>query len=178
MPLLPSELLRKLGSGVRPDGAKKHRPLGDPAPINFREMIESARAGQVRSDRPVSWDATDRENTLEHARSIIEQALDHAEAAGVSTLLIAHAGAMFKADVARRQVTPIESEGASVLALESEAVLVLAPEENTDGELRELAAIESGTRSAKRSLAPGIGWISNRSLGEVIAASEERDGTA
>lgn len=175
MPLLPTELLRKLGSGVRPDGAQKHRPGAAAAPINFSELVESARAGHIRSDRPVSWDRPDHEDALERARSVIEQALDRAEAAGISTLLIAHGSALLKADVARRAVTEIESDGASVLALEAEAVLVLALEEDSVGELRDLEAIESGTRSAKRTLAAGIGWITNRSLGEVIAASERRE---
>ncbi len=174
MPLLPTELLKKLGSGVRPDGS--HRRHAQPGPsIDFASLIASARAGEIRSDRPVRWEHQPDLESDERLRPIIEKALDRAEAAGVSRLLIAHGGRLLAADVAQRRISSIDPDGASVLAMKEEAVLFVSELEDGSAQLETLDDIESGTRSAKGNLTPGLGWITNRSLGEVVAASQTRN---
>jgi hypothetical protein len=175
MPLLTTELLKKLGSGVRPDGAQRRRGTSEPT-VDFSELIASARAGKIRSDRPVRWEQETPCDCFDRLRPLIEQAIDRAEAAGASRLLIAHGNRLLSADVAHRSVSEVDSDGSSVLAISAEAVLFISEHEDSCGELEELDTIESGTRSAKRNLALGLGWFANRSLGEVVAASEARGG--
>ena len=178
MAILPVELLKKLGSGVRPGETPRARNAsGDAATIDFAAMIRSARAGDVRSDRPVTWDRSGREDPIYRAASVIEQALDRAEAAGVGSVIVALDGRLLRADVPTRSLSEIHCEDTSVLALDGSAFLVLRTDEDGVGELAELAEIESGTESAKRVGAVRLGWISNRSLSDIVATAETPAGT-
>ena len=173
MAILPVELLKKLGSGVRPGEAQRPRSAsGDAGQIDFASMIRAARAGQVRSDRAVSWERTGREDPVDRAITVIEEALDRAEAAGVDSVIVALDGRLLRADVATRALRDLQSEDASVLSLDGTAFLVINTTEDEVGPLADLAEIESGTESAKRVGAMRIGWISNRSLGEIVATAE------
>ncbi len=173
MAILPVELLKKLGSGVRPGEAQRPRSVsGDTSHIDFASMIQSARAGQVRSDRPVSWERSGREDPIDRATSVIEEALDRAEAAGVDSVVVALEGRLLRADVATRTLRDLLTEDASVLSLDGSAFLVIHTTEDEVGSLADLAEIESGTESAKRVGAMRIGWIANRSLGEIVASAE------
>ncbi|MFI4853600.1 MAG: hypothetical protein ACIAQF_01320 [Phycisphaerales bacterium JB065] len=173
MAMLPVEMLKKLGSGVRPDGAQKSRRSGGGGTIDFGAMVAAARAGSIRSPRSATWQRGEHEDDLERCRDVLEEALDRAEAAGIETLIVALGHRLLRADVPNRAVEPIESDGHSVLSLLPTAFLMLRVDEDAVGELESLEAIESGTRSAKRFIPAGMGWIGNRSL-EAIVASVDR----
>lgn len=173
MAMLPVEMLKKLGSGVRPDGAQKSRRSGGGGTIDFGALVAAARAGAIRSSRSVTWQRGDDEDDLERCRDVLEEALDRAEAAGLETLIVALGGRLFRARVPDRAVEPIETDGYSVLSLLPTAFLMLCADEEGVGGLESLEAIESGTRSAKRFIPAGMGWIGNRSLEAIVASVEE-----
>lgn len=171
MPLLPTELLKKLGSGVRPDGVQSKRaPARDG--VDFSALIASARAGKIRSNRPAKLDSDQTDESWDGIRSLVEEALDRAEAAGLSRLMIAHGSNLLMADVAQRSVHAVDADGASVLDLNPQAVLFVAEHDEYGGEIEELEAIESGTGSAKKKYPPSIGWITNRALGDAVASMD------
>jgi hypothetical protein len=168
--MLPVEMLKKLGSGIRPDAAQKSRESVRSEGLDFGALVAAARAGRVRSDRPASWARGAHETELERCRSVLEEAMNRAEAAGVGALIVALNGLLLRADVETRSIEELDSESASVLSLEPRAFLMLRVDEETVGELEELSAIESGTPSAKRVVPAGMSWISNRSLEELVAS--------
>ncbi len=168
--MLPVEMLRKLGSGVRPDGAQKSRRPSGAASLDFGEMIAAARVGRIRSDRPATWQRGDHDDELERCRDVLEEAMDRAEAAGIDTLIVALGAQLLRADVETRSLEPIETDGASVLSLVPHAFLLLRVEEDSVGGLETLEAIESGTPSARRFIPAGMGWIGNRSLEQIVAS--------
>jgi len=116
VPLLPTELLKKLGSGVRPDGVQSRRTAPRDG-VDFSALIASARVGKIRSDRPVKFDRDTPDDSWDRIRSLVEEALDRADAAGLSRLLIAHGTNLLTADVAQRSVRAVETDGSSVLDL-------------------------------------------------------------
>ncbi len=171
MPLLPTELLKKLGSGVRPDGVQTRRN-SQRVGVDFSALIASARAGRIRSDRPARNEHDGLDGSWDRIRSLVEEAMDRAEAAGVSRLLIAHGSTLMTADIAQRTVRTVDCDGSSALDLSPEAVLFITEHEDCCGELEELDSIESGTRSANGKIAPSIGWITNRAIGDVVASMD------
>lgn len=175
MSLLPVELLKKLGSGVRPGEGGRSKAARSPGDIDFRSLIESARAGRIRSDRPTEWERGSDLDLEEQTRTLIDEALDRAEAAGAHRLIVAHPGGLWTADVAQRRIRPLDPTAPGVFGIGVEAVLVLTGDPDAFGTLEDLDELESGTGSAKRGGAIGLGWISNRSLNAVIAAAEQHD---
>lgn len=173
MAILPVELLKKLGSGVRPGETQRSRAAtADENHIDFASLIQAARAGQLRSDRAVSWERSGSQDPIERAVSVIGEALDRAEAAGIDSVIVALDGHLLRADVPTRSLRVIETNDASVLSLNATAFLVVRTTENEVQPLADLAEIESGTESAKRVGAMRIGWIANRSLGDIVASAE------
>lgn len=170
--MLPLELLRKLGSGIRPGDAPRVRADSGHTEIDFRALVESARAGRLRSNQPIHWSGDTAPDG--DVQNLIVLALDRAEAAGAQRLLIVKGDSLWSADLTTRRISPLQTDANGIFGLGIEAILVIRSEEHSAHGLERLEQIESGTASAKQSHAPGLGWVSNRSLEALLGAAQAR----
>lgn len=101
----PAHLLRRLGSGVRPDGAA---PPAGPAPVEsagFADLLRRARSGELTSKLPVEIDPGAGVTLTDDQLTRVAAAADQAEAAGVRTALLTIDGQRLLLDVHSRRIT-------------------------------------------------------------------------
>jgi len=99
-------LLRRLGSGVRPDGAAPARARPPVDQAAFAALLQQARAGALGSGRPVlvGPEAQLVRPLREQERAQLAQALDAAQAAGARRLLALLGERPMLLDVESRQL--------------------------------------------------------------------------
>lgn len=109
-----AELLRSLGSGVRPyqTGSEGSQLRGTEAPgaVDFASLLQQARSGAVSSGKPVSIGEGAAANLTEDQLKRLEQAADVAEASGATKALVLMDGMAIKLDVGVRTVTGVAPE--------------------------------------------------------------------
>lgn len=109
------DLLRKLASGVRPDGAG---PLSTPDVIErerFESLLSRVRTGELGSGRPVRLAHGSESEFDREMLSRLADATDAAQAAGAEHLLAWVEGRVLRVDVARREAGEIDGDGGGIL---------------------------------------------------------------
>lgn len=103
---MQTDLLRKLGSGVRPAGETTPAKLGRAAigSAGFGELLSAASAGEIESGRSVSVEKDADLELTDTQRERLAAAADKAELAGASRVLVEVDGEWFKIDVGTRTV--------------------------------------------------------------------------
>lgn len=127
-----SDLLRRLSSGVRPDG---EAPPCAGAPIEsrgFAELLASARKGELRSDRPLSLSRGVEGALTEPQLDRLALAADAAEAEGAQRLLAIIDGKAVNIDIASRTVRSVEPSSAGRLMGDADSFVILPAEESAD----------------------------------------------
>lgn len=178
-----ADLLRRLGSGVRPDGG---RPAPGVEPIDgarFQSLLRLASQGSLSSGRPViaargaqlSRDLHDSE--LER----LAQAADAAEALGVGSLIALVGERPMLLDVAARRVVRELRRGAERVAPEDvlvgvEAAVAIAPHKEPD-EGDEASRAVAEARRERGGLSP-LSVIDNPSVQEALAGGRRIGGSA
>lgn len=172
----PQDMLRRLGSGLRPDAHDAPSRLSSVDSMGFADLLRSVKAGEFASGLPVRVGP---EAGAELSPEQIERlavAADAAEAAGSRRLLALMDGGVVTVDVPSRVVLasgPIESFAGAVLTDFDGFVQV------PQGRAAELRAIfTSSSESAARSAGgfsgahshPGPGAIINPSLVAILAS--------
>lgn len=174
------DLLRRLGSGVRPAaGAARVRAGG--GDLQFQMLLGAARRGELSSGRSVRAGVLGLELTEEEQREL-DRAADAAEAAGASVMAAVIDGAQLRVDIAAREA--IDARPLRTDALESpevmtgvDAVVVLSSaqrpaSDEAEGEERE-QPVAPRLRSDARSIGPPA-RISSASLWRRLAQHDSR----
>lgn len=161
----PLDLLRQLGSGVRPDGAT--RAASSPAPgvesASFDELLALARSGGIEPGAPLTF-ARDVRNTLsDEALAALAVATDAAEAQGVTRLAAQVGGRVVTVDVARREIVAIDPARANAIVTGVDAFVALDAGADAPGE----ASGDSGASGPRLAL-PGT-LTQNESLAQALS---------
>lgn len=126
MSLQPADLLRRLASGVRP-GADAPASSGA-APIEstgFSELLRAARAGELRSERPLSLAKGAEGKLSENQLERLAVAADAAEASGSRRLLAVIDGNAVTIDIDSRTVHSVTADYTSKVLSDVDSVVFL-----------------------------------------------------
>lgn len=127
-PLIPAaQLLRALGSVVRPVGAEK-QPTDGISTISFDDLLAKARSGELRSDVPVTIAPGCGVELTEEQLAKVALAADRAQAQGVSRAVVAIDGMLLRLDVSVRTITGVIEPGASGVHTGIDGLITFAPE--------------------------------------------------
>jgi hypothetical protein len=186
MPLPVADMLKKLGSGVRPAGRVERGGGRGGSLTDFAAMVDAAQRGTLASGRPVEIDrALDVELSAREQR-LLELAADAAEAGGAASLVVVFAESALRVDVRERRATDSAADAPAGMIRGVDAVYV-APTRDADEANDALASAsdrvesmfdEDGTRRAKRLPTPGAGAVANASLALLLAGAEGRESGA
>lgn len=102
MKVTPDDLLRVLGSGVRPGQGTEAAAGG--AVTGFAQMLEQARAGVLRTDLPVSVASGADVELDEQTLGKLAEIVDRAHAAGATRVVVLHGNVALDVDVLSRRV--------------------------------------------------------------------------
>lgn len=167
----PIDLLKQLGSGVRPDGITPTHARTSIDTANFGQMLDSVRQGQVASERPivVSGAVADQVKLTDAQLARVATATDAAEAAGVTRMVAVVGGQALTVDVQTRRVEAVGSAASAQLMTGVDAVVFVPDEAESD-----LAPLFGGDRGGVGGLArgalAGLGQTVNRSVASLIAS--------
>lgn len=98
----PSDLLRVLGSAIRPDGAAAERPAAGREA--FEQLLDDARAGQLDTGLPVSVADGANVELSETQLAALATLVDRAHAEGATRMAVLVDGKALDVDVLSRQV--------------------------------------------------------------------------
>ncbi|MCA9305473.1 MAG: hypothetical protein KDA16_03010 [Phycisphaerales bacterium] len=123
-----TDLLRKLASGVQPDGT--HRTSAPEAieRERFEGLLARIRDGGLGSGRPVRLSGDASIELDDEQTSRLSDATDAAQAAGYERLLACIDQHVLRVDVAQREANPIESRADSGLLTGFDAAVVISKE--------------------------------------------------
>jgi hypothetical protein len=176
--LRSDDLLRRLGSGVRPaDGAAAAR-AGANHP-DFRMLLGAARRGEFSSGRSVRGADRLGIELTEDEQAELDRAADAAEAAGAGAMLAVIAGAALRVDVASREAIdarPLRSDPSESPELTTgiDAAVVLSSAQRAAGEDDEDAEpVAPRLRGDAGTIGPPA-RISNASLRRRLAQHDSR----
>lgn len=128
MSLQPADLLRRLASGVRPGGEAPSTSAPAGAPIEssgFSELLRAARAGELRSERPLSLAKGAEGKLSENQLERLAVAADAAEASGSRRLLAVIDGNAVTIDIDSRTVHSVTADYASKVLSDVDSVVFL-----------------------------------------------------
>lgn len=181
-----AELLRLLGSGVRPDGAAGATGRGAAIEgLDFASLLRKAEAGEVSSGRTIEV-ARGAGVTLSDSQvERLSRAADAAEAAGSTRLLAMMDGKALIVNVVTRTVEgafdPAGKVGADAVLTGVDAAMVVPGKADEDGVLTGIAeaieAIVGGNGQSDGSLAPP-GGVQNKTLATLLAALSGEQGAS
>jgi hypothetical protein len=125
------DLLRKLGSGVKPAGESITGTLGRAGigSAGFADLLKAASAGEIQSGRPVGVEKDSDLELTESQRTKLAAAADKAELAGSSRVLVEADGEWFKIDVGTRTVNKASAIKAGEMLTGIDAVMAEARQE-------------------------------------------------
>lgn len=165
-----SDLLKRLASGVRPDGADASSRSRTIESEDFGALLTSVRTGEISSGRALSTRGGVETELTPAQLERLGVATDAAEAAGSRRLLAMIDGGAVTIDVADRRIEE-HAESISGTVLTEIDGFVLVPE----GRASELRAMFSkqGDRSARSAggssgAHPGLGAIRNPSIASML----------
>lgn len=125
-----ADLLKLLGSGIRPDGPTHGRAAAAPA-VDFQELLRGAQAGELTSGRLVAAGSDFHGSLTSSQIARLSSAADAAEAAGAKRLLAVVDNRSLIVDIASREVvaelTPGEDQPGTILT-DIDAAVSLAPD--------------------------------------------------
>lgn len=125
------DLLRRLGSGLTPNGAEKpSKGLGgaDPAALSFTEMLAKAEKGEINSGLPVTIAKGSGVELSDEQLARVAIAADRAQAAGADRAVVIIDNVAVKLDVATRTISgKAELQPGSTLADIDAVVMAPAP---------------------------------------------------
>lgn len=128
MSLQPADLLRRLASGVRPGGDAPSTNAAPGAPIEsagFSELLRAARAGELRSERPLSLAKGTEGKLSENQLDRLAVAADAAEASGSRRLLAVIDGNAVTIDIDSRTVHSVNADYTSKVLSDVDSVVFL-----------------------------------------------------
>ncbi len=112
------DLLKLLGSGVRPDGPTHARAAAAPG-VDFQELLRGAQAGELTSGRLVAAGSDFHGSLTSSQIARLSSAADAAEASGATRLLAVVDNRSLIVDIASREVvaelTPGEAQPGTIL---------------------------------------------------------------
>lgn len=166
----PSQLLRSLGSGIRP-GVDSTRASGHGLieGQSFQELLEGVRDGQFSLDAPVSVSKNSGITLTDAQLKRLAQGIDRATAAGANRAAVLIDGKTLQVDVAQRMVTgeiDLSGSGQAKVVAGLDAVIVIPPDANASAGAAQNAGDPSGDAglSLLRSLS-GQGRLSSQRVG-------------
>ncbi len=148
MILTAVQLLRALGSGIRPAGGEQ--PAAGAA--SFAEMLESAKAGTVSSGLAVEVAPDAGVNLTNDQLARVAQAADRAEASGAHRALVEIDGQRLMLDVASRTVTGHAAEGPGGVVTGVDAVIRVPDAGQGQSESRIVPLPWKGNAASARSI--------------------------
>ncbi|HVZ92881.1 MAG TPA: hypothetical protein VG797_00070 [Phycisphaerales bacterium] len=162
------DLLRKLGSGVRPESAASG-PGGAIESRGFADLLKSVRDGAISSNRPLSL-AKGAEGKLSPDQlNRLSIAADAAEASGSYRLLAVVDGQAVKIDIASRTIESVTSHDPAKVYGDVDSVVFLPTDPNVD--LRSLF----GGEAPAAALPPGVqAPIRNESMASLLANLQKK----
>lgn len=172
----PVDLLRKLGSGVRPDASSGSASAQGAGGIDFGALLERVRSGEVASGRPVTVSSEAGVELSQEQLSRLSIAADAAEATGAHTLLALVDGKALTIDVPTRSVTGGPAALSGRVATDFDAFIIV-PEAGSN----DLRALFSGSQPALNTSeprggapasVPGLSRISNESLAALLESQQ------
>ncbi|MBL8744974.1 MAG: hypothetical protein JNK58_01315 [Phycisphaerae bacterium] len=163
MTLNPLDLLRQLGSGVRPAAAEKPATPIDQA--GFAELLSKVQAGGIASNEPVQVAPGQRIELSTEQLQRLGVAIDAAEAAGHHRVLALIDGQALTIDVPGRMVMESHSAADARLLTDFDAVISV-PNTGTK-DLRALFSRADRPHANPSPLA-ALGTIRNRSLSDIV----------
>lgn len=172
MTLGPLDLLRLLGSGLRPDAASSEAPQQGLEAQGFGELLERVRSGAVSSQRPIEIDPASGVTLDDEQSKRLGVAIDAAEAAGHAHVVALIDGQALRVDVSERRVTSALDPSSARLEAGIDAVISIPR-----GSLSEIARLFSGrsdSRADQSSLLAGLGGPRNTSLATLLQEFETR----
>lgn len=168
------DLLKLLGSGVRPDGSasiaagRPHRFAAQSAGVeslDFAELLQQARSGAISSGRAIEIDPSAGVKLDDAQLTRLARAADAAEAAGASRLLAMIDGQSVVVDVTTRTVTGTLAGATNDGMLTNiDAAVVVGP----DGAGGEPGQILPITAPGAPGRALPLGRVENRSLADML----------
>jgi len=163
-----ADLLKLLGSGVRPDASTLASGAPTVESASFEALLQQVRSGAVGSGRPIAIAPGAGVNLNSSQLERLAVATDAAEAAGALRLLAMIDGQAVAIDVAERQVISGASSLGSRVHTDFDAV-VFVP----DGSAQDLKSLfASGAAriadAAYEAVAPGLESIRNSSLAALL----------
>lgn len=177
----PVDLLRKLGSGVRPDAGPSAAGAPAAGGIDFNALLQKVRSGEVSSGRPVTVSSEAGVELSQEQLSRLSIAADAAEASGAHTLLALVDGKALTVDIPSRSVTGGPATLAGRVATDFDAFIEV-PEAGSSA-LRDLfagaqpALSTSEVGGASKAAFPGLSRISNESLASLLESQETARGS-
>ena len=174
------DLLRKLGSGVRPDSGPGPAGASSAGGIDFNALLQKVRSGEVSSGRPVTVASGAGVELSQEQLSRLSIAADAAEASGAHTLLALVDGKALTVDIPSRSVTGGPGALSGRVATDFDAFIVV-PEAGSSA-LRDLfagvqpALNTSEAGGAHQTALPGLSRISNESLASLLESHQPARG--
>jgi len=127
-PIIPAvQLLRALGSVVRPAGTEK-QPTDGISTVSFDDLLAKARSGELRSDVPVTIAPGSGVELTDEQLSKVALAADRAQAQGVSRAVVSIDGMLLRLDVGVRTITGVIEPGESGVHTGIDGLITFAPE--------------------------------------------------
>jgi hypothetical protein len=168
------DLLRRLGSGVRPAAGAGAWSDASGGSLEFQRLLRDARRGELSSGRSVRLAPRFGFELTDDEQQAIDRAADAAEAAGASTLLAVLHDAQLRIDVPTREAVearPLRTEQddhAGIVTGIDAAVILPPPEPAPDAEDSDAEPLAPRLRADASTIGPP-GRIESASLYNTLA---------
>lgn len=175
MNITPNDLLRKLGSGVRPDatasgsGVTARAPMNRPVGVesaDFASLLDDVHAGKMNSARPLSVATGANVELSSDQMQRLAVAADAAEAAGAQRLLAMIDGQGVTIDVDSRTITGSTDALKGRVVTDVDAFIVVP--DGSPAALKSLFASSPEAGPRKIAATPGLDSVRNESLASLI----------
>lgn len=178
MSVTPTQLLQRLGAGVRPDGstASGHaRTAIDSA--SFGDMLARVQQGEVESQRPITiaGGIADKVTLTDEQLARVATATDAAEAAGATRIVAVVGGQALLVDVLTRTVEQAGPASSARMVTGVDGV-VFVPEDPAADMTTLFGAGSEGARA--RDVFAGLRGSGNRSVATLVASMTGGTGSA
>lgn len=123
-----TDLLRSLGSGVRPAGTKVESGAAAIEGLRFQDLLDKANSGEIGSGVPVRIAGNAGVKLTDSQLQRLSAAADKAEAQGAARAVVLIDGMALTLDVPVRTVTGMADTGSTGVLAGIDAVITVAPE--------------------------------------------------
>lgn len=155
-----TDMLRRLGSGVRPDGASAAPTVAAIEQRDFDDLLSRAGRGEIRSGRGLRFGAGVSGQFDEATMSLLGSAADAAEAAGARRLLAFVGDQSARIDVESREIRALSARTPGEVLTGFDAAVIV------------------GETSEESATARGPAFVRNAALGEILARGVRGNGVA